>query len=89
VTAGDDAEFKVEVRNPLAHPVPATVRLALPDGWTSSPDLVELEVAPGEEAVAAFRVRTAGPPRRVPIAAELVLDGMQLGQHAEALVTVR
>jgi glyoxylase-like metal-dependent hydrolase (beta-lactamase superfamily II) len=88
VAAGAVAELRVEVRNPFAGTVPATVRLALPDGWEAEPAGVELELDSYAEVVAAFRVRTAGPPRRVAVAAELVLDGIGLGQHAEALVTV-
>jgi glyoxylase-like metal-dependent hydrolase (beta-lactamase superfamily II) len=88
VRAGDDVELTVEVRNPFDRGERAVVRLALPEGWQSEPEHHELTMSPRGEGRATFRVTAAGPPHRLPIAADLTIGDMPFGQQAEALVTV-
>jgi hypothetical protein len=45
-------------------------------------------MSPRGEGRATFRVTAAGPPHRLPIAADLTIGDMPFGQQAEALVTV-
>jgi glyoxylase-like metal-dependent hydrolase (beta-lactamase superfamily II) len=88
VAAGAAAELTVEIRNPFDRAETARVRLVLPPGCSSEPPEQELALEPRAEGRATFRVVPAGPPGRVPIAADLTIGDVQLGQQAEALVTV-
>jgi hypothetical protein len=88
VAAGDELELRVHVRNPFDRIETALVRLVLPDGWRSDPERREQSVPPLGEATLTFRVVAAGPPRRVPVAADLTVGDTPFGQQAEALVTV-
>ncbi|HVV56988.1 MAG TPA: MBL fold metallo-hydrolase [Gaiellaceae bacterium] len=88
VAAGDELELRVHVRNPFDRIETAVVRLVLPDGWRSDPERREQSVPPLGEATLTFRVVAAGPPRRVPVAADLTVGDTPFGQQAEALVTV-
>jgi hypothetical protein len=86
--SGEAVELSVEVRNPFDRPETARLLLVLPGGWVGEPALHELALDPRGEARAAFRVVPQGPPRRVPIAADLTVGDTEFGQQAEALVTV-
>jgi glyoxylase-like metal-dependent hydrolase (beta-lactamase superfamily II) len=86
--AGEAVELFVEVRNPFDRSETARVLLVLPEGWSGEPALHELALDPRGEARAAFRIVPQGPPRRVPIAADLSVGDTAFGQQAEALVTV-
>jgi hypothetical protein len=88
LAAGETATVHVEVRNPLAGEVTAAVALVVPDGWSASPEGTHVALAPGEEARVAFTLTSDGRSGRTPIAAELTLGELRLGQHAEAVVTV-
>ncbi|MFL5928284.1 MAG: MBL fold metallo-hydrolase [Gaiellaceae bacterium] len=88
VQAGESLDVTVEVRNPFERDESALVALAVPDGWRCEPLGRELALAARGEARAAFRVVTAGPARRVAIAADLTVGETRFGQQAEALVTV-
>jgi glyoxylase-like metal-dependent hydrolase (beta-lactamase superfamily II) len=89
VTAGDEVRLDVTVRNPFDSPAIASVRLAVPRGWTAEPEKNDVDVAALGEDVVTFRVTTAGPPaRRVRVAADLTVGGVVFGQQAEALVDV-
>jgi hypothetical protein len=88
VAAGAAVALRVEVRNPYDRASQAVVRLALPAGWSAEPDHATLSLAPHGEETAAFTVRPAGPPRRVPVAADVTIGETLFGQQAEALVTV-
>jgi glyoxylase-like metal-dependent hydrolase (beta-lactamase superfamily II) len=84
VDAGGVLELAVEVSNPFGGEETATVRLVLPDGWSVDPAEATCEL-PGRVT---FAVVAAGPPRRVPIAADVTIGETPFGQQAEALVTV-
>ena len=89
VAAGGAVELHVLVRNPFAHDADASVELVLPDGWTSTPEVHELALAPRREDVVHFRVQVGTEPvRRARIAVELAVGGTPFGQQAEALVDV-
>jgi glyoxylase-like metal-dependent hydrolase (beta-lactamase superfamily II) len=88
VAAGTAVELSVEVHNPFDRAETARVSLVVPAGWSSEPALQELALEPRAEARAAFRIVPVGPPGRVPIAADLIVGDVHLGEQAEALVTV-
>jgi glyoxylase-like metal-dependent hydrolase (beta-lactamase superfamily II) len=88
VASGDELELRVDVRNPFDRLETAVVRLVLPAGWESRPERREQSVPPLGEASLSFRVVAAGPPGRVPVAADLTVGDTLFGQQAEALVTV-
>lgn len=88
--AGATLDFDVWVRNPLPQPGLARVQLVLPSGWRADPPVhcVPLEARSG--ATVTFAVMAGPEPRRrARIAADVSIDDVRLGQHAEALVTVR
>jgi glyoxylase-like metal-dependent hydrolase (beta-lactamase superfamily II) len=89
VAAAGAVDLDVSVRNPFQRPATATVRLVVPDGWSAEPAEREVELAEGEEAVERFAVRPrGGSVRRARVAADVTVDGLRLGQQAEALVDV-
>lgn len=84
---GARLSLEVIVRNPFRRRAIARVELAVPAGWPA-PEPREAELGPGGEQVLRFEL-TAGPPaRRARIAADVTVDGVRLGQQAEALVEV-
>jgi glyoxylase-like metal-dependent hydrolase (beta-lactamase superfamily II) len=88
VPAGETVTLHVDVRNPLDGTVDATVRLVVPAGWSASPAEGELALAPQEVGRLDFDVTVGATLGRTPIAAEVTLGELRLGQHAEAVVTV-
>jgi glyoxylase-like metal-dependent hydrolase (beta-lactamase superfamily II) len=90
VHAGEELRLDVTVRNPFDRRSTAVVRLAVPDGWTASPDPHEAEFDAHESATIAFTVSPDGaaPVRRARVAADLTVEGVAFGQQAEALVDV-
>jgi glyoxylase-like metal-dependent hydrolase (beta-lactamase superfamily II) len=86
VAAGETVTVTVTVRNPLPEAATLTVRLVGPEGWRG--EEIALDAAPRAEVSGTLTIRPAGPCRRQPIAAELLVGGRSFGQVAEALVTV-
>jgi glyoxylase-like metal-dependent hydrolase (beta-lactamase superfamily II) len=86
VAEGESATVTVTVRNPLPEAATLTVRLVGPEGWRG--EETALDAAPRAEVSATLAIRPAGPCRRQPIAAELLVGDRSFGQVAEALVTV-
>lgn len=84
---GDTLELEVMVRNPFDREETATVRLAVPDGWTA-PDPAHARLPGRGEAAVRFRVKPAGRVRRARVAADLTVGDTRFGQQAEALVDV-
>jgi glyoxylase-like metal-dependent hydrolase (beta-lactamase superfamily II) len=90
VRSGGALELDVEVRNPFDRDEVARVRLAVPSGWTCSPEEAEAELAADGTGVVRFSVRPAsGPVRRARVGADLTVGGVRFGQQAEALVDVQ
>jgi glyoxylase-like metal-dependent hydrolase (beta-lactamase superfamily II) len=89
VPTGGSLELDVVVRNPFARDETAAVGLVVPAGWTVEPRGAELELGPGAEATARFRLTAGAPSPRARIGADLTVGSTRLGQQAEALVEVR
>ncbi len=88
--AGERLDLEVWVRNPFPERDEATVRLVLPDGWSAEPPERTLLIGGRTSSTLTFRVQPAPfPIRRARIAADVRIGRRHLGQHAEALVTVR
>jgi glyoxylase-like metal-dependent hydrolase (beta-lactamase superfamily II) len=86
---GETLALEVEVRNPFDRAEVATVRLVVPDGWTATPEVEDVELAEHAEAVVRFDVLPgAVPVRRARVAADVTIGEVPFGQQAEALVTV-
>jgi len=77
----------VLVRNPFAREAVASVRLAVPEGWTS-PDPREIALEARGEGHVRFSLEAGGPGRRCRIGADLTVDETPFGIQAEALVDV-
>jgi glyoxylase-like metal-dependent hydrolase (beta-lactamase superfamily II) len=88
VGAGGTLALKVELRNPFAAASTASVTPALPPEWSAEPGTAEATLPPHGEATIEFRITAGNEPGRTPIAARVTLGDLQLGLHAEALVTV-
>ncbi len=86
VAEGETVRVTVTVRNPLPEAAQLTVRLVGPDTWRG--EAIVLDARPRGEASGEVSIRPAGPCRRQPVAAELIVGGRSYGQVAEALVTV-
>jgi glyoxylase-like metal-dependent hydrolase (beta-lactamase superfamily II) len=87
---GDTINLQLRMNNYRDRPVAAEVRLVLPEQWTVTPAVAELEIEPDKRATADFRVRI--PPEyqfpypRIAISADVTFDGRYLGQITEATV---
>ena len=82
-------QFTVTVRNPHADVARASIRPVIPAGWRGEPELLDCELAAGEERELQFTVRVGSrAARRERVAVDVTIGSLQLGQHAEALVSV-
>lgn len=86
--SGAELELVAELRNPFPEERSARAWLVVPDGWSVEPAVHEVTLGAGEERDVPFVVRTAGTPGRVPVALRLALGELDLGEHAEAVVTL-
>jgi hypothetical protein len=86
VAEGEKVMVRVTVRNPFNTPETLRVRLVGPAGWAGSQRTVA--AGPRAEASCELSIAPAGPCRRQPIAAELIIRDRTFGQVCEALVTV-
>ncbi len=83
-------QMELGVRNPLATPAEATVRLVVPEGWHAAPAQLTLSLAARATQQHVIHLTPpALPVSRARIAVDLTLGAQRLGQQAEALVTVR
>jgi glyoxylase-like metal-dependent hydrolase (beta-lactamase superfamily II) len=91
VTGGETMQLKVEVRNPFRRRCDLHVDLVVPAGWRASPGHHEAKVDALSEADVRFAVvpPAGARQRRARLAANLMIDGRDFGQQAEALVDVR
>jgi glyoxylase-like metal-dependent hydrolase (beta-lactamase superfamily II) len=90
VRAGAAIDAEVIVRNPYSREALGSVAVVVPAGWAADPPLLRVPLDPLGEARVPFRLTVGDVPvRRARIAADLTVDGVRFGQHAEALVTVR
>ena len=84
--AGPDVDFRVAVRNPFDREETASVRLLVPPGWTVSPAVQRVELAPHGRGDVVFCVHATEAGR---VSADLTVGETRYGQQAEALVEVR
>lgn len=90
VAPGEAIDLEVWVRNPFAEADEASVELVVPAGWNADPAVHRLALDARSDTTVGFRLHTDGRPvRRARIAADVRIGARHLGQHAEALVTVR
>jgi glyoxylase-like metal-dependent hydrolase (beta-lactamase superfamily II) len=87
--AGSDVQYRATVVNPFAGPRRGEVRLVLPPGWKSQPDVASFEVDVGAEVIVEFTV-TVGEKvgKRQRLAADLSIGQARFGQLADAVVDV-
>jgi glyoxylase-like metal-dependent hydrolase (beta-lactamase superfamily II) len=87
--AGVPIALEVTVRNPFSTPARAELRLAAPAGWKlpEPPTLLDLPAA-GEASATIEILPAPVAVRRARVAADLSVNGMPLGQQAEALISV-
>lgn len=90
LVAGEALELEVWVRNPFPAAGEANVTLVVPAGWTAEPPIGRVALDGRAAGTLRFVLHTDDAPvRRARIAADVRIDDRHLGQHAEALVTVR
>ena len=91
--AGSSAALELRVRNYRSSPMRLEAALVLPEGWTASPQVLELTVSPKDDASGDFSL--AIPENwdrqkpRVALAADIRADGQYLGQIAEAVADIQ
>jgi glyoxylase-like metal-dependent hydrolase (beta-lactamase superfamily II) len=90
VLLGQTLEFDVWVRNPFPQSRETRVELVVPDEWDVQPERHCVPLEARSSSTLRFAVRVGGEPkRRIRVAADVSFGDRRLGQHAEALVTVR
>jgi glyoxylase-like metal-dependent hydrolase (beta-lactamase superfamily II) len=86
--AGETLQIEVEIRNPFPQTEESIIRLVVPQGWETTPNIQILQIS----NVCQLTFHVTPPPglaaRRVRIAVDLTIAGQRFGQQAEALVTV-
>jgi glyoxylase-like metal-dependent hydrolase (beta-lactamase superfamily II) len=85
---GETVELVAEVRNPFGDERRAELSLATPVGWSSEPPAHALVIPAGAEQTATFALTVGEDPGRTPVGLRVALGDLDLGEHAEAVVTV-
>ncbi len=89
VRPGANVEYRLLLRNNLERDARFDARLLAPEGWSSPDDFESIDLGPG--ARGELRLPATAPTGtdvRRPVLAEIRIDGVTQGPHAEALVTV-
>jgi hypothetical protein len=90
---GRPVALELRVRNHRSTDRDLEIALCLPEQWHSTPARVNLKVPAGGTKVASVEMTVpldwGGPNARRAIAADVIADGVYLGQIAEAVVDVR
>ncbi|WP_328473332.1 NEW3 domain-containing protein [Actinoplanes sp. NBC_00393] len=86
VTADGPLRLTVTVASSLASPAGGTVLLGLPDGWTSTPDTVPYDLAPGGHQITEVEVTPSPAQGCHWITARLTHDGRTVEDIARVLV---
>jgi len=85
--AEGSATVHVHVANTALAPVLAEVRLVLPEGAVAQPQRATVSIEGRAEGVATFCIRLREALAvQTPFAADIVLNGRHIGQHAEAII---
>jgi glyoxylase-like metal-dependent hydrolase (beta-lactamase superfamily II) len=85
---GETLELVAEVRNPFPDERRAALSLAAPAGWSAEPPAHDLVLPAGAEQTATFALTVGADPGRTPVGLRVALGDLDLGEHAEAVVTV-
>jgi hypothetical protein len=85
---GSVVRLRVHVNNPRPATQKAVVRMVLPVGWASVPDVAVSLPPLGQEQVE-IQVTAGAPRRRARVAVDVSIGDLHLGQHAEAIMDVR
>jgi glyoxylase-like metal-dependent hydrolase (beta-lactamase superfamily II) len=89
VEPGGAVELEVTVRNPFARAERARVELAMPPGFTASPESEDVEISPHGQGAVRFVIHVSPEPaRRTRVAADLTVGDVRFGEQAEALIDV-
>jgi glyoxylase-like metal-dependent hydrolase (beta-lactamase superfamily II) len=87
--AGSMFDFVIEVRNPLGAAVDIEIALAGSAEWVLPGGSTGARLEAAEIVEIPFRLQAPGAPaRRTRIAADITIDGIRFGQHAEAIIDV-
>jgi hypothetical protein len=85
--------LQIRARNHRRREIALEIALCLPRGWRSSPERLSLKLAAGGTGEAQVQITVpldwSGPNERRAITADIIADGVYLGQVAEAVVDVR
>lgn len=86
---GGTRVFTVNVHNPSDEPQALVLVPVVPAGWRATPEAVEAVLPGGGDLAVEVAVSADEQPRRrVPVAVDVRIGDLHLGQHAEALVDV-
>ncbi|SDS93310.1 MBL fold metallo-hydrolase [Microlunatus soli] len=88
---GERLSYRVEVDNPFDEPITATLNPAAPPGWPAEASTIRLAVAARATEVTTIEFtvpESLTGPRQIPIAVDVLLGPLRLGQHAEAVIAV-
>jgi len=91
---GERQKLEIRARNyKRGEAMKLEVALVTPEGWRVEPDVVTLEIPPGERRSRAVQISVPGDWKaalpRFAIAADVMRDGRYLGQITEAIVEMR
>ncbi len=89
VRPGENVEYRLLLRNNLERDARFDARLLAPEGWSAPDDFEAIDLAAGARGELRLTATApAEPDVRRPLLAEIRIDGVTQGPHAEALVTV-
>jgi glyoxylase-like metal-dependent hydrolase (beta-lactamase superfamily II) len=90
---GRPVALQIRARNDRKHDIALEIALCLPPRWRSTPQRVKLHIAAGGKGEGHMQMMVpldwSGQNERRAIAADVIADGVYLGQIAEAVVDVR
>lgn len=89
-SANTQLQFELEIQNPLSVEVEAQLTLYVPNGWKAAQETLKTTLLPKSVHMLPFEVIVLEKVsvRRARISIDLSLNGIRLGQIAEALITV-
>ena len=88
LVVGEPLEITVRVRNPYPYWAPVLVRAVPPHGWRSLEGETKLELDGHAVGEAVLRLEAGVVGRRQPVAVDVTVGELRLGQHSHVLVDV-
>ncbi|HLS03357.1 MAG TPA: MBL fold metallo-hydrolase [Actinomycetales bacterium] len=89
VAPGNEATFRVSIRNPHSDAAEAHIAPVLPDDWHLRSEIAPVQLSPGEELEVDLQIGVSdSPQRRARLAVDVTIGDLRLGQHAEAIVDI-